>query len=208
MESDNSFLGIAMKYLNLGCGSHRPKGHEWTNVDQLSQQLPDHEVGQLKGERNYLEMDISKPLEFPDEEFHAILMAHVLEHFSVQPAQSLLRECLRVLKPGGVIMVSVPDAEYFRHVFPKDKGAPTWQDLYGVSDPPNPIPTWMQAALYFDQHYQVFSEETLWCALTNAGFTNVERSPKPPVFEDEVRSTMASILDRIPFSLVFTAQKW
>lgn len=196
-----------MKLLNLGCGSRRPQGSEWMNVDQLSQQLPSHEVSQLMTEKNYREWDISQAFPLHPDEFDGLVLAHVLEHFSIQPAQKLLKECLRVLKPGGVIMVSVPDAEYFRHVYPLDHGAATWPDLYGVFDPPNPIPTWMQAALYFEQHFQVFSEDTLWCALTQAGFQHALRASKPPSFVDEVSSTMASILDRIPFSLVFTGVK-
>lgn len=105
-------------------------------------------------------------------------------------------------------MVSVPDAHYFRHVYPQDKGAPTWQDLYGVTDPPNPIPTWMQAALFFEQHYQVFSEDSMWCCLANAGFVDIQRSDKPPAYvSGTVKDTMASLLDRIPFSLIMTGKK-
>lgn len=196
-----------MKLVNLGCGGKRPQGRNWVNIDQLEGQISPEEFAQINHQKNYAEHDITKGVPFSDDTLDGILMAHVLEHFSVQPAQTLLKECLRTLKPGGVLMVSVPDAQYFRHVYPKDKGAPTWQDLYGVDDPPNPIPTWMEAALYFEQHFQVFSEDTLWCALTNAGFSNAERSPKPSVFDDPVRSEMASLLDRIPFSLVFTAIK-
>lgn len=196
-----------MKLLNLGCGGKRPQDLVWRNMDSLQGQMPEDQWLTIEKEPNYIEADISKRLPFHDDQFDGCLLAHVLEHFSVQLAQSLLKECLRVLKPGGVIMASVPDAEYFRHVHPQDHGASTWPDLYGVFDPPNPIPTWMQAALYFEQHFQVFSEDTLWCALTQAGFVDVNRGPKPPVYAIEPFTTLSSLLDRIPFSLVMTGVK-
>lgn len=196
-----------MKLLNLGCGGKRDPNLVWTHVDSLKGQMPDDQWERIRAEPNYVEHDISTGLPFVDQQFDGVLLAHVVEHFTVQAAQTLLKECLSVLIPGGIVMVSVPDAHYFRHVYPQDKGAPTWQDLYGVTDPPNPIPTWMQAALFFEQHYQVFSEDSLWCCLTNAGFADVQRALKPPVYEDEVCGTMASLLDRIPFSLIMTARK-
>lgn len=196
-----------MKLVNLGAGSVRPKGGHWVNLDKLEGQMPQDQWEAICREPNYVEHDITTGVPFSDNVLDGCCLFHVAEHFSVQPLQKLLKECLRALKPQGVLMVSVPDAHYFRHVYPQDKGAPTWQDLYGVTDPPNPIPTWLQAAMFFDQHMQVFSEDSLWCALTNAGFTNVERALKPPVFDDPVRKEMASLLDRIPFSLVMCSQK-
>jgi SAM-dependent methyltransferase len=37
--------------------------------------------------------------------------SHVLEHFSQEDGELLIRECYRVLKPGGVLRVVVPDLE-------------------------------------------------------------------------------------------------
>jgi predicted SAM-dependent methyltransferase len=50
-------------------------------------------------------------LNFADEEFSFIVSEHFFEHLFLDDAIALLRECQRVLKPGGVIRTCVPDAD-------------------------------------------------------------------------------------------------
>lgn len=54
-------------------------------------------------------------LPFPEASFDVITAKHTLEHVS-QPLTAL-REVFRVLKPGGVAMVVVPDAQYWKARF-------------------------------------------------------------------------------------------
>ena len=86
-----------MRFLNLGCG-HRFHP-EWENVD-FSSAAP--------GVRTY---DLRKGIPFPEASFNVVYHSHVLEHFPKGTALGFLRECHRVLKPGGVIRVVVPDLE-------------------------------------------------------------------------------------------------
>ena len=83
--------------LNLGCGSHHHAA--WLNVDLVS------------GDDSVLEHDLNKPLPFPAERFRAVYHSHVLEHLPRHKAPAFLRECHRVLKPGGIIRVVVPNLE-------------------------------------------------------------------------------------------------
>lgn len=55
--------------------------------------------------------DLRKGIPFPDQTFDAVYHCHVLEHIDREGAPGFLRECLRVLKPGGIIRVVVPDLE-------------------------------------------------------------------------------------------------
>ncbi len=47
--------------------------------------------------------------QFPDDFFDAITLSHVIEHIH-HPAE-LLKECARVLKPGGTLWVATPNAD-------------------------------------------------------------------------------------------------
>jgi predicted SAM-dependent methyltransferase len=86
-----------MKCLNLGCGSRYHPA--WINVDFAPE------------DPAVLSHDLRKGVPFPGEEFDVVYHSHVLEHFSQQGAREFLRECLRVLKPGGTLRVAVPDLE-------------------------------------------------------------------------------------------------
>lgn len=81
--------------LHLGCGPTRLPG--WTNVDLLGRSRVD------------LALDLRRPLPFRDRSVDAIFHEHLLEHLSYSDALALLEECRRVLRPGGVLRVCVPD---------------------------------------------------------------------------------------------------
>lgn len=58
--------------------------------------------------------DLSKRIPLADRTVNRIYMSHVLEHFSYpEPMMGLLRECHRLLVPGGTLRVAVPDARIF-----------------------------------------------------------------------------------------------
>lgn len=86
-----------MRMLNLGCGGcfHR----DWINLD-LNPQDP-----------AVLRHDLAEPLPFDDASCDAVYHSHVLEHIPRSDAPAFIAECFRVLRPGGLIRVVVPDLE-------------------------------------------------------------------------------------------------
>lgn len=94
MEIKKSPEGHAL--LNVGCGSHFFP--EWNNLDLI------RKTGVTR-------FDIRRPLPFVEGSFDATYSSHVLEHLSPEDGRTLLREQFRVLKPGGVCRVVVPDLE-------------------------------------------------------------------------------------------------
>lgn len=54
--------------------------------------------------------DASKPLPFPDDTFDIVHASHVLEHIPWYKTEDVLAEWRRIIKPGGVLELWVPDA--------------------------------------------------------------------------------------------------
>lgn len=72
-------------------------------------------------------------LDFENARFDFIYSEHVLEHFRFDAAIELLREMYRVLAPGGIARIAVPDADYRTYEAPEPAGYPRTQLKF--SDP-------------------------------------------------------------------------
>lgn len=53
------------------------------------------------------------PWPFDDNTAGAVLMSHVLEHFTRIDGMAVVNECRRILKPGGTLYIAVPDMDRF-----------------------------------------------------------------------------------------------
>ncbi len=104
--------------LHLGCGACTPAG--WVNVDyalgaRLARVAPLRPLLRALGlfhidwSHSIVLCDLRKPLPWPDASASAIYSSHTLEHLSKHDGARFLRECSRVLAPGGVIRIAVPD---------------------------------------------------------------------------------------------------
>jgi len=86
--------------LHLGCGTAYKE--EWINIDNNS----DNNIEKL--DINY---DLRKPLPFPDNSVDFIYNEHFLEHLTVEEGIAAIKGFYRVLKPGGVMRIAMPDLE-------------------------------------------------------------------------------------------------
>ena len=55
--------------------------------------------------------NLLKGIPSPDNEFDVVYHSQLLEHFPRNRAEPFIKECLRVLRPGGIIRIAVPDLE-------------------------------------------------------------------------------------------------
>lgn len=92
-----------MKLLNIGCGSHFHGA--WTNIDVVSC-VPEVTA-----------WDVRKGLPFDDSTFDAVYHSHVIEHLAQDAAVAFMQEAVRVLKPGSVMRVVVPDLEKIARLY-------------------------------------------------------------------------------------------
>lgn len=104
--------------LHLGCGPHFLE--DWINVDYSLGAKVAHTplIGTLSRVFGLFRIDwnpgivlhnLAKPLPWPDDSVDFIYSSHTLEHLRREDGEQLLHECHRVLKPGGVLRVVVPD---------------------------------------------------------------------------------------------------
>jgi ubiquinone/menaquinone biosynthesis C-methylase UbiE len=86
-----------MQMLNIGCGS---KFHnDWINMDMASSAKEVRIANFLKG------------IPLADASMDVVYHSHVLEHFSRKDGEQLIAHCSRVLKPGGIIRIALPNLE-------------------------------------------------------------------------------------------------
>jgi SAM-dependent methyltransferase len=57
--------------------------------------------------------DLRYPLKINSNVVAGIFCEHTLEHLTFSEGKNLLRECYRILKPGGIIRIAVPDLSIF-----------------------------------------------------------------------------------------------
>jgi predicted SAM-dependent methyltransferase len=86
--------------LNVGCGTDYKPG--WVNIDNNS----DNNITRLD-----LNWDFTNPLPYPNGSVDFIFNEHLVEHLTVEESRAALTDFLRVLRPGGVLRVAMPDLQ-------------------------------------------------------------------------------------------------
>jgi predicted SAM-dependent methyltransferase len=85
--------------LHIGCGGNHLDG--WLNTELMP-----------RGDEIYL--DATRPFPFSDRSFDLIYTEHMIEHIPFESARRMVRECFRVLRPGGTIRVVTPNMAFLQ----------------------------------------------------------------------------------------------
>lgn len=128
--------------LNLGAGERTLAGY--TNLDRKG------------GEEAF-------PLTFADSSAEVIRASHILEHFSHRLIGDVLADWVRVLKPGGLLQIAVPDFERIARDYLQGKNIPVQGYVMGGQTDAD------------DHHGAIFDVETLSEALAAAGLVGITR---------------------------------
>jgi predicted SAM-dependent methyltransferase len=172
--------------LHLGCGKSHIDG--WINIDIDPAPLA---------------LNVLRGLPFGDGTAHCIFVSHMLEHlYFPRDVQAFLAELRRVLAPGGVVRIVVPDVEQCIEAYAKRDPVffasrretwPWWPEnptrledflAYAGAGP--------EPAYLFESHKYGYDFETLAKALTAAGFGTVTRSAFMQSAHPELRVDDAS----------------
>lgn len=116
-----AFHESAAVLVNLGCGQRFHPA--WLNYDFTSSH------SQVRA------ANLRQGIPLPDGLADAIYHSHVLQHFPKTEAPGFIVECRRVLKPGGVLRIAIPDLEviarlYLHYLERADAGDPVAEERY------------------------------------------------------------------------------
>ncbi len=138
---------------------------------------------------------------FPNNYVDLIYACHLLEHIRHTAVRQTLWEWRRVLKPGGVLRLSVPDFDKIVHMYQSCSG-----DLESIL-----CPLMGGQEHMYNIHYAVFNQPYLVNRLKEAGFSQV-RSWEPAEvahheFTDWANTTINRNATAFPISLNLEAVK-
>ncbi len=103
-------------YLNVGCGKNSLSG--FVNLDYTL--WPGVDVC----------WDLRQPLPFPDCTFNGIFTEHCLEHIEYAECVKVLVEFFRILKPGCVVRIVVPDGGLYLSLYTRAQDGESVQFPY------------------------------------------------------------------------------
>jgi SAM-dependent methyltransferase len=111
-------------------------------------------------------LDVGRRFRFEDDTFEAVYASHLLEHLDRAAAERCLTEVYRVLRPGGVVRIAVPDLDaVVGHYDPSDPDA----FLAGLYDAHSGRRS--RTSL----HRWMYNPRSLEALLQRAGFDDVQR---------------------------------
>jgi predicted SAM-dependent methyltransferase len=157
------FLENSPLKLDLGSGSNNKQG--WLNIDLFHPSAD-------------LQLDLREAWPFPNGSVLHIYSEHVFEHFEFhREVPHFLSESLRVLRPGGIFDVGVPDSEWPIRAY--GNSAEEYWRLAETQWHPKWCETQLDHINYHfrqdGEHQYAWDEETLARSLRRAGFTSIIR---------------------------------
>lgn len=139
--------------LHLGSGFEYKPG--WVNIDMapVKVDIPWH---------------LAWGVPFPDDSAEAVFHEHLMEHLTLRQGFDLLREALRVLRPGATLRIGVPDAGYVVQSY-----AGSWDPDWARSAPTGMVA--IDRLFYEHGHRAMYDGQTLALMCRVAGFAEARR---------------------------------
>jgi SAM-dependent methyltransferase len=190
-------------YINYGCGLSAPQN--WLNFDAsprlrlertpIIKQLVRAKYG-LLFPPTVVFGDVRKRLPVETGTADCVFCSHVLEHLSSADVDEALRETFRILSPGGIFRLVVPDLQvraisYVKAAADEDPEASNrflQSTLLGIETRPTSFGGMIRDLLGNNAHRWMFDFAGMRARLLMAGFIEVRRctfgDAKHPAFQD------------------------
>ncbi|MEH2204207.1 MAG: glycosyltransferase [Nostoc sp.] len=147
--------------LNIGCGD--VKFDNWINID-------------IDKDKKAVDLvcNAAQRLPFDDDSCALIYNEHFLEHLTVEEARFFLRECHRVLQPGGILRIAMPSLEDVVEKYNSED----WQNQEWLNWPEFKFiktrAEMLNISLRWWGHQWLYDREELNRRLIETGYTNIK----------------------------------
>jgi 2-polyprenyl-3-methyl-5-hydroxy-6-metoxy-1,4-benzoquinol methylase len=151
-------IGTVSRHLDFGCGPGTlihllGPGISAVGVDIAASQLSYAERNYASPEKQFVQIE-SSSLPFADQTFDSITCIEVVEHLELKLTREILKEFIRVLRPGGKMILTTPN---YGSLWPLIE-----MMVNRLSD-----------VSYEEQHITKFKRANLYTLLKEAGFSAV-----------------------------------
>jgi predicted SAM-dependent methyltransferase len=130
---------------------------------------------------NILQLDATKPFQIPNDTFDYVYSEHVIEHISFRDGMFMLRECHRILRPGGIIRLITPSLRFLIRIFSSTRSETeeaylNWCMNHTTHWAPKPLPGFLfNVFVRAWGHQFIYDEDTMRLALEIAGFDPINQ---------------------------------
>jgi predicted SAM-dependent methyltransferase len=177
--------------VNVGCGQTPTEG--WKNYDNSWSVRLAHrpltagllgKIGLLNGQhREFVQVarsldirwaDATRYVPEPDHSVDVLYSSHMIEHMDRDQVLHFLKEARRILKPGGVLRLAVPDLRYHVDNYLRDRDADRFVERTLLTrSRPRSFLEKLKYLLTGDRHHQwMYDGESLCKLLSALGFQN------------------------------------
>ncbi len=166
----------SVRKLQLGAGGSNPDG--WLNSD-------------IEPTKAQIYLDAAAPYPFADGSFQYIFAEHLIEHLTWEKGLAMLKECHRVLAPGGKIRIITPNLIKIIELLSRDDAEAkelmaAQRRLFGWPDTPVMGAYILNKVVREWGHQFIYDPTTLRKTLALAGFREIKQyavgSKTDPVF--------------------------
>lgn len=124
-------------------------------------------------------LDATEDYPLPENSFDYVYSEHMIEHIPWRAGQAMLRQCHRILKPGGTIRISTPNLANIctlSNTEPDERQMAYIKDATQKHCPDNQglLGGFVVNNFYWDfGHYFIYDEQTIRYALERCGYVNI-----------------------------------
>jgi cyclopropane fatty-acyl-phospholipid synthase-like methyltransferase len=178
--------------VKLNLGSFTNQFHYgWRNLDRIDLAPWARQQGY-----SFSCVDVTQGLPYDDEIVDAIFSSHMLEHVSYEQALALMKDCHRVMKPGTVIRVVVPDAGKLIKSY-HDNFLGYFDEMSSTSSARSTQAGKLWELLLGDEHRAIYDWDTLERLFLDAGFKDPKqerfRHSRSPIIQTEATDMYADL---------------